>query len=259
VGDSHDSTAREEQKKLSFLIEHQNSFVLGALFAGASYGLLHNDIEKIASLPANVDHFKASVTMLENLPTEWLAWYDDKVLAFPLATKASTSGACYFVGDLFAQTIAGKNVDPRGLELDRALRSGLAGFIGHGPVAHYWLGFLDQNLSFDGAWWAIMAKISLDQGPMSIVYNTIYSLLLGAFALRNPIIVLEDVAKAFWPGFLASIKFWPIVHLVTFSVIPPELQLLWVDAAEIVWICILSGVNNDVIQAESTNEIAEIR
>lgn len=222
-----------------------NAILLGILVFAAATGLLHNDVQKLAALPANADHFKATATMLRDLPTEWLAWYDDEALQFPLMTKAATSGICYFIGDICAQGFSGKDLST--LQLERAARSGAAGFIGHGPIAHYWLEFLDKYLSFGGAWWAVAPKIIIDQGPMSIVYNTIYSLLIGAFAFRDPREVLEDVKKAFVPGFLASVKFWPAVHLVTFSVIPTELQLLWIDVAEIVWICILSQVNNEGI------------
>ena len=42
----------------------------------------------------------------------------------------------------------------------------------------------------------------------------------------------------------ASLRFWPFIHLLTFSpLIPIELKLLWVDAVEVVWIAILSRVN----------------
>lgn len=34
--------------------------------------------------------------------------------------------------------------------------------------------------------WASIPKIIFDQGPMSIVYNTIYTVLIGAFALSPP-------------------------------------------------------------------------
>ena len=34
----------------------------------------------------------------------------------------------------------------------RSTRSAVAGFIGHGPVAHVWLEYVDTQLSFGGAW-----------------------------------------------------------------------------------------------------------
>mmetsp|Transcript_12450 Transcript_12450/g.15592 ORF Transcript_12450/g.15592 Transcript_12450/m.15592 type:complete len:303 (-) Transcript_12450:63-971(-) len=229
-----------------------NAAVLGSLFIASVYAIFHHDAEKLVALPVNADHAKAAVAMLHDLPTEWLAWYDDEALKYPLMTKASTSGICYSVGDIFAQGLAGKNV--KTLDLGRTARSGAAGFIGHGPVAHYWLNFLDKFLSFNGAWWSVIPKIAIDQGPMSIVYNTIYSLLLGAFAFRDPRDVMRDVRAAFIPGFVASIRFWPLVHLVTFTVIPLELQLLWVDVAEIIWVCILSGVNNEKLNSDNMDE-----
>lgn len=222
-----------------------NAAALGALLIAASYGVLHHDIEALSSLPANVDRLHAASSMLQHLPAEWLEWYDHEALTFPLVTKASTSGVCYVLGDLCAQALSGKDLST--IRLDRAARSGVAGFVGHGPIAHYWLEFLDKFMSFGGAWWAVPAKIVADQGPMSIVYNTIYSLLIGVLALRDPREVLGDVKSAFVPGFLASIRFWPVVHLVTFGLIPIELQLLWIDVAEIVWVCILSQVNNEGI------------
>jgi protein Mpv17 len=68
--------------------------------------------------------------------------------------------------------------------------------------------------------------------------------LIGAFALRPPSAVWTNVRDTWWPGMQASIKFWPVVHLVTFSpLIPLELKLLWIDGMEIIWISILSRVN----------------
>jgi hypothetical protein len=46
-------------------------------------------------------------------------------------------------------------------------------------------------LSFGGAWWAVFPKVVANQ-PMNIVYNTIYSTLIGTLALRDPKEVLRD-------------------------------------------------------------------
>jgi protein Mpv17 len=184
-----------------------------------------------------------ALTELRDLGTRELQWYDDHAIRFPLATKATTSGICYAIGDLCAQGIAGKNMST--FDFGRSTRSGAAGFIGHGPVAHYWLNFLDTYLSFGGAAWSVFPKMVADQGAMAIMYNTIYSFLIGAFKLQDPVDIWKSIKAKFVPGFLASVRFWPAVNFLTFTVIPVELQLLWDDAFEIVWICILSGVNND--------------
>eukprot|EP00614_Pseudopedinella_elastica_P000921 CAMPEP_0172598504 /NCGR_PEP_ID=MMETSP1068-20121228/18534_1 /TAXON_ID=35684 /ORGANISM="Pseudopedinella elastica, Strain CCMP716" /LENGTH=328 /DNA_ID=CAMNT_0013398391 /DNA_START=250 /DNA_END=1236 /DNA_ORIENTATION=- len=252
--EAHDSSANQPFRV--------NSLVLAILAASAALALVHNDVSTISALysydlPGDHESRLAIVAqLLSHLPEDWLAWYDSEALTFPLITKASTSGVCYFLGDLAAQAISGKT-DVEELDLSRSARSAAAGFLGHGPIAHYWLGFLD-TLSFDGAWWAFFVKIFLDQGPMSIVYNTIYSLLLGAFTFRPPVQVLNDVKDALVPGFIASVKFWPFVHIITFStLIPPELELLWVDLMEIIWVCILSRVNNEELSRTHKQKRAE--
>jgi protein Mpv17 len=220
----------------------------------SAYAAFHGDF----ALNTRPDDIKAALSMISHLPASSLSWYHQEVLQYPLMTKAMTSGVCYSVGDFCAQRIDGKNTST--LDLSRLARSGAAGFVGQGPLAHYYLNWLDQYMSFGGAWWAVPAKIAIDQGPMNIVENTMYSLLMGAFALRDPREVLKDVKATFVPGLVASIRFWPAVHMVTFTVIPLELQVLWADVAEIVWICIFSGVSNEmsVQQRESVDQDASI-
>eukprot|EP00747_Dinoflagellata_sp_TGD_P214944 gnl/TRDRNA2_/TRDRNA2_87740_c0_seq1.p1 gnl/TRDRNA2_/TRDRNA2_87740_c0~~gnl/TRDRNA2_/TRDRNA2_87740_c0_seq1.p1 ORF type:complete len:399 (-),score=56.16 gnl/TRDRNA2_/TRDRNA2_87740_c0_seq1:199-1395(-) len=205
----------------------------------SAYGVFHPDLAALAISP---DEMKAALSMLQELPREFFEWYDAQALEFPLRTKACTSGFCYSLGDMGAQAFAGQNLTT--INFARSARSGAAGFVGHGPVAHYWIQFLETYLSFGGAWWAVFPKIIANQ-PMNIVYNTIYSCVTGALSFRKPKDVLRDVRAAAWPGFIASIKFWPFVNLVTFGLIPIELRVAWVDTVKIVWICILSRINNE--------------
>jgi len=230
-----------------------NGGVLAAVALGASVCLLYNDVSAIASmyatpdwaLPAGLDpasRLEISRDLLLRLPSDWLLWYDDEALARPVLVKAATSGVCYFVGDLIAQRSTGATLTS--LDLPRSTRSAAAGFIGHGPVAHYWLNYVDESMSFGGAWWAFFPRIIADQGPMALVYNSVYTALIGAFALRPPSAVVAEVRQNLVPSMLASIRFWPFVHLVTFSpLVPLELKLLWIDAVEIVWVTILSRIN----------------
>lgn len=206
----------------------------------SAYGLLHPDLAHSIS-PADLT---AALSVLRDLPASLLHWYDDQALRFPLQTKAATSGVCYGLGDLCAQGLEGEDLFT--MDLGRAARSGTAGFIGHGPLRHYWLDFLDKSLTFGGAWWSLGPKVALDQGAMTMVENSIYGLLMGALALERPAEILRNVRRALVPQMAASVRFWPAVDLVTFTVIPVELQVLWEDVAEIVWICILQDVAKKV-------------
>jgi hypothetical protein len=52
-------------------------------------------------------------------------------------------------------------------------------------------------------------------------YNTVYTVLTGAFALRPAALVWRDVRETWWPSMRVSLQFWPPVHLVTFSSLVP--------------------------------------
>lgn len=216
---------------------------------------LHHEVAQLASataaLPVQPDDIKIALSMLSDLPRGLISWYDNEVLTFPLMTKAATSGVCYSVGDMCAQGIAGKNISS--LDLSRSARSGVAGFIGHGPIKHYEFDFLNTALNFGGAWWAVVPKLAIEEGPMSIIMNTLYSLIVGAFAFRDPREVLKDVRAAFVPGFKESIRFWPAVDLLNFSVVPIQLQVLFSGTAQIFWVCILSRVNNEGIRHQGAD------
>lgn len=170
-----------------------------------------------------------------------LAWYDRCALAAPVLVKATTSGVCYCLGDVLSQLAQASPLDAR-----RSARSAVAGFVGHGPLAHYWLGVVDTRLAFGGAWWSFFPRILLDQGPMSIVYNTVYTTLIGAQQCSSPRDIYADIRSTIYPSFVASVKFWPFVHILTFShAIPQELKVLYVDMAEILWVVVLATINAD--------------
>lgn len=47
------------------------------------------------------------------------------------------------------------------------------------------------------------------------------------------------------PSVVASWRFWPFVHLLSYSpLIPEEYKLLWIDIMEIIWVAILSTTVN---------------
>ena len=50
-----------------------------------------------------------------------------------------------YLGDFISQIYQGRNLNS--LDLPRSFRSGAAGFIGHGPLCHYWMLFMVLALS----------------------------------------------------------------------------------------------------------------
>lgn len=229
-----------------------NMGIVAACGAVAGYGLLW---EKLNALYALWDYglgpHTPEVTMpaiaadlLTRMPMDALHAYETLVPTNPVFFKACTSGVAYALGDFLSQIYQGKTWED--LDLLRSFRSGAAGFISHGPLCHFWLLFMETYLDFNGAWWATGIKVTADLTVWSIFLSAAYSTIIGLLALRAPQDVFRDVRATTWPALRSAWRFWPFVHTVSFShAVPLDLKLLWVDVMEVVWVTILSKVNNE--------------
>ena len=135
----------------------------------------------------------------------------------------------------------------------RVLRSGAAGFISHGPQLHFWSLILDRYVVFgSGAWalrGAVLAKIALDQTFFALYINAAYCMTLELLK-RSPLsLALTRIRRAAWPSLKRSWQFWPMVHLVTFGLVPQHLRVLWVDCVEVVWVAVLASCVSSAVDA----------
>ena len=93
-------------------------------------------------------------------------------------------------------------------------------------------------------------QVTADLTVWAVFLNAAYLFLIGMLALRNPRDMWKDVKATSWPALRSAWRFWPFVHTVSFShAVPMDLKLLWVDMMEVVWVTILSKVNNEDKQA----------
>eukprot|EP00854_Cymbomonas_tetramitiformis_P003678 gene3678-4613_t len=122
----------------------------------------------------------------------WLR-YEDGLRMNPVLTKACISGFVYGFGDWIAQVY--KNGGLLNFDRKRILSAVTIGFIGHGPLSHYYFLFADElfqplhltgtHLNFchavalkDGAA-EPLAKVAFDQTIWSGVWNSIYFTMMG--------------------------------------------------------------------------------
>jgi len=123
-----------------------NAGIVASLAAAALYQLLHVDLEAIAAVyeyglgphdgatygTDTLTEAAVALDLLARLPLDWLHSYEALVPTHPVFYKACTSGVAYCLGDFISQIYQGR--DWASLDLPRSCRSGIAGFVGHGPL-----------------------------------------------------------------------------------------------------------------------------
>ena len=137
-----------------------NAIVIAFVGLSVGYEILGTDLRAIAALyyfDLGSDLYPGfarsaiAIDLLLRLPSDLIHNYEALVPTNPVFYKACTSGVAYTIGDFISQVFQGK--DLKTLDLPRSARSGAAGFIGHGPLCHYWMVFMETYLDFGGAWW----------------------------------------------------------------------------------------------------------
>jgi protein Mpv17 len=199
-------------------------------------------LSKVFLIDADVSRGWTLAELAQHIPIGVWDSYTCVLHNNPISTKAITSASVYAIGDLIAQRTEGKAMG----ELDRmrALRSLLAGLIGHGPLSHLWYNFsenLFHNILHWTAWWSIVPKVALDQGFWGPIWNNTYLLLLGLMKRESLDTIWQDAKRTTIPLVVSGLKLWPLAHCVTYGLIPVENRLLWVDLVEILWVTILAS------------------
>jgi len=186
-----------------------------------------------------------SFAVWKRVPGDMLELYGEFAIMQPLLAKSLTSGVAYVLGDLIAQLVEGH----RTFSVARCVHNGITGLILHGPILHFWILFLEgpfsQLFHNSDSLWAILAKVVMDQTLFSATLNAAYTFLLGILAGSSMEQSLMHVRQTVPPAMYSSWRFWPFVHLVTYSsLMPLEFKVLWNDVAEVAWVAILSYIAN---------------
>lgn len=163
----------------------------------------------------------------------------------PFRVAAAISGAVYGLGDLTAQAYEGRGL--RDLDAARLLRSSAAGALAHGPLSAGFYERLDRfvvlsaALGNGDAWFAPLFKVGVDQTLWAATWNALYLSLQGATRLESPAVICRSVASSGWDVLRAGWRLWPLVHLLTYTIVPLEARLLWVDAVDLGWVSVLAA------------------
>lgn len=176
--------------------------------------------------------------ILLRLPVANWERYAQSVVVRPLITKSVISGFVYALGDLIAQKVEGSSISE--LDMRRVARSGVLGLAFQAPIYHYYYELTEMALPTEGGVGNAIAKVCLDQTVAIALWNALYFLIIGAMTSKPLDETTELIKKSAWPLLVNGWKLWPAAHVVTYTVIPVEHRLLWVDFVEIIWVVILS-------------------
>jgi protein Mpv17 len=210
-----------------------NTLLLGLTFGYAAYTIL------------NIDHgMTRGWTQGEialRIPLDnWLN-YESSLADRPIATKTAINVIIYLLGDWLSQTVFSGNhiLD---FNAARTIRNGFIGLC-FGPLVHEYYQFSDRILPVDGGMFIRLQKIVMDQTIYLSVKCSIYVAAVGLLNGDDIQSVRQNVQTKIPKIVLTAWKFWPLVHLVTYGVIPARHRILWVNCVDLVWNAILATMS----------------
>jgi protein Mpv17 len=175
------------------------------------------------------------------IPIDNWSHYTTSLAEQPIFTKTMINVVIYLLGDWLSQTIfQGKNV--LDFDLWRTLRNGYIGMC-FGPMVVLYYHFSDTILPMDGSIINRVEKICMDQTIYLAVKCSIYLASVGMLQ-GEPFSTVSARVKDRLPTIMTTAwKFWPAVHCLTYSIIPAEHRMLWVNSVDLIWNAILASLS----------------
>ena len=176
------------------------------------------------------------------IPLDTWASYENSLSEKPVATKTIINIVIYLLGDWLSQTLFQRK-DILDFDAARTLKNGLVGMC-FGPAVHEYYEFSDWILPVEGLTLGITNrafKILMDQTIYLSVKCSIYIIAVGLLNGESVENGTENVKNRLKPIMFTAWKFWPLVHCVTYGLIPARHRILWVNSVDLVWNAILAS------------------
>jgi len=130
-----------------------------------------------------------------------------------------------------------------------------------GPAVHEYYEFSDWILPVDGLTMGITNrafKILMDQTIYLSVKCSIYIIAVGLLNGETVENGTENVKNRLKPIMFTAWRFWPLVHCVTYGLIPARHRILWVNSVDLVWNAILASKARGDDVKEEDGDVEEI-
>jgi len=159
----------------------------------------------------------------------------------PVMTKAVTAAVTSVISDVLAQALQGRSITD--LDLTSTRNQALIGFFIRGPFVHYWYLILEHLFAQAGfgskksaqSTPVVLAKVAVDQLTFSPLYNLFYFYVIGTMEGRSLDNIHDAIGRDFIPLMMTNYKVWPLVNILNFKYVPPQLRVLFGNIVSIFW------------------------
>ena len=173
------------------------------------------------------------------IPLDTWSSYESSLSSKPIETKTLINVVIYLLGDWLSQT-AFQGKDVLDFDAGRTLRNGFIGLC-FGPLVHQYYEFSDSILPVDGPAVNRLYKIFMDQTLYLFVKCSVYIVAVGTLGGEGFRPSVDNARDRIGTVMVTAWKFWPLVHCVTYGVIPARHRILWVNSVDLVWNAILAS------------------
>jgi len=182
--------------------------------------------------------------------------YSTSLGAYPILTKSLTAGLTFFLSDYTAQRMEKptEKVDDKATkkraakpwkhDWTRTLVSCAVGLFYFGPAAHAWYEWIFAVLPGTSLV-STLQKAALGQvlfGPsFTCIFFATSLMQSGSFTVGNWI---QKIKKDLPGAFISGAGFWPLVDIISFSLVPVKFIPLFINFCSFVWTIYLSMIAN---------------
>lgn len=231
---------QEGQRPADETTSEQQSAKIAVSEQGTNTSTLIETKLSITSIPA-VSTLAATLTSMGKR-------YSQALDKRPILTKSVTACGIFAISDFLAQRLENSSSSDsskeRRINWTRLLSGAAVGLLYFGPAAHYWYEMIFHLLPgtslVSTLQKAVMGQVFF--GPsFTCVFFAVSLLQAGSFSLKDWASKIRRDLPGAW---LAGAGFWPLVDLVSYSVIPKNYIPLFVNMCSLVWTVYLSLVAN---------------
>lgn len=115
----------------------------------------------------------------------------------------------------------------------------------HGPIGHYWYGFLDRTIMVKAptSAGAVFAKTAIDQALWAPIFTSVF---FGSMKVMDgkPGEIAGEVTEKLWPTMKVNWTVWPLAHVINFKFVPSSQRILYINTIQVGYNAFLSTMTN---------------